>query len=382
MATLKPYCVLAMCLLAYVAAESCVVLRDDEVPTHFVPIPVNIIVKPFALYWRLNFTIHGSNNTEPVACVSFETMKGEDLRFVLFSGRCKETEDIIDVGIWELRNAKIKEWSTLQVMVSGNVINLQLGDSEPKTLKHKSIIITKHSRLQITYKQAIDVAIECHNKCPAIKGQSSVSNVRELNERNVKLYFRPGKDFVQLNFEIACTTLLGNEVFFGDVSITREQFLRLEKKKIFSDWYYLILEYDSDQNSINLVVNYEHINTKSSKFKTCDAFIGITMRVVGTGYFSFDCNPINGELRKEIIPTKGPRLVNTFGVIAASITLTSLGVFIIVFLVYLLIYHIGYRINYNHSPRDWKNICCKKREADCETPPQYDMEKIYQQQRM
>ncbi|KAG7161151.1 hypothetical protein Hamer_G028196 [Homarus americanus] len=306
MATRRQCSVLAVwcwCLLARVTlvntentVERCVILKDGDLPTRFVPLPVNITTKPLTLGWRLDFTVHNKEEEEeeaPLVCVSIE-VKDPDIRLSLFKGKCEG--DVVDFHLWNLHEMKIGDWSTVQVTVNDSVINLQLGNNKPKSLTSRSVTLASDTLLQVSHKRSIDLAVGCPINCPAVRGSPAsgnrLSTVKELKKRSEKFFFKPGREFARLNFEMKCETPLGHEVRFGDTTLTRDH---IEELSPLSKWHYLFLQYDDEQNIFEIFINYRPAKTISVGLNICNTFRNFIVRAEGETFFSFTCDPTSGE---------------------------------------------------------------------------------------
>ncbi|KAG7163063.1 hypothetical protein Hamer_G002126 [Homarus americanus] len=361
--------------------ERCVILGNGDLPTHFVPLPVNITTKPLTLDWRLDFTVHNEEEEEaPLVCVSIE-VKVPDIRLSLFIGKCEG--DVVDSHLWNSQQMEIRDLSTVLVTLNNSVISLQLGNNKPKSLASRSVTLPSHTLLRVSHKRSIDLAVGCPIKCPAVLGSRAsgnrLSTVKKLKKRSENFFFKPGREFARLNFEMKCETPLGNEVFLGDTTITRDQ---IEERSILSMWHNMSLLYNDEQNIFEIFINYRPAKTISNGLQICNIFRNFIVRAEGETFFSFTCDPTSGESQLTASSIVQDLTVNSLDVVKVVLVAIIVTLLIIVPTIYFLLRCAGFKFETSYHPENRskliRQIFCKKGKTGHE--PQRDMEERHQLQ--
>lgn len=282
-------------------STKCVTLEESDLPSHYVHLPTNITVSPNDTLWRLDFTIHRDEEQKgPLICVSLEVI-GEKIRLSLFVGRC-EDRDIVDFQLWKPTYVMPKKWTAIQVKNNASFVVLKVeGNDQDTPLVPSELTLPTKGLLRVTRSKSLSLALGCRVKCPATIGSKAnttdLSTIKELKKSSDRFFFRPGKDFMRMNFEMNCETPLGHEVSVGNTDLHRED---IEELTPLLQWHKVFLDFDSASDVFKIVIDYRPAKEVSSGLHACSTFKSFSVRAAGEIFVSFTCDPSSGEVEVNI----------------------------------------------------------------------------------
>lgn len=264
---------------------NCEVLNLSGTSTPY-SLPTSLTVRPRDAGWQLDFTLERSEAI-PV-CARLENKQGR-LRITLRGESCDDGK-VEDYNYLEV-SAPLGYWISLKVDVADKMVIVSGQDGRnTSVMTHGPPLPRDGPRLVLTRTRDVEVAVGCSISCPgyrhASEGKDKRKNVKDWSENKVQFYFRPGNEFVKLEYEVACTTSLGPTVFplSADIKLDRTLPLHL--------WHLVDLHHDGGLVEVTLDQNPLE---KKTLDESC-TFKKHTIRVMGDGVFSFSCNPSTGDV--------------------------------------------------------------------------------------
>ncbi|XP_050692310.1 uncharacterized protein LOC126983560 isoform X2 [Eriocheir sinensis] len=261
----------------------CEVLDLSEMSPGYV-LPTYLTVKPSEAGWRLNVTL--GRGTEAAVCVRLEG-KQDRLRITVLAERC-EGGAVSDYNYLNVP-VPLGVWTSLRVDVAANKVIVSAPDgTDTSVVTRGSPLPRNGTHMVLTGARNAEAALGCRISCPGYRhaspGIDKKVTVKEWFEDSVQFYFRPGNKFVKLDYEVACTTPLGNMMFPQVSDITPDSNLY--------PWHPVHLHHGSGLATVSL----DNMPLKSKTLPEGCTFKRHTIRVMGDGLFSFICNPFNGEV--------------------------------------------------------------------------------------
>lgn len=248
-------------------------------------LPTNLTIKPTAPGWSLDFAL-ALGEGSPTACVRME-QKQSTVRLLLYKGDCKDG-NLMDYNFLNNVSVLPHAWTSLALDVKRNSVLVKGPGADPIPLKATISSLPRDS-LHVTVAQGVEAAVGCRVNCPqyrrASEGIDKRKNVMNSQQDDVLFYFRPGKEFVRLEYEVSCTTVLGHKVFMSIADIVPPDHLPRGL------WHLVELQRLGGVAEVRL--NYKLL--KQKEFPHSCTFNEHIIRVMGDSLFSFSCNPTSGE---------------------------------------------------------------------------------------
>ncbi|XP_053650362.2 uncharacterized protein [Cherax quadricarinatus] len=340
-----------------VTADTCVLLGDEDLTSHYVYLPTNIVVKPLSTQWRLDLTFN-EDRQKPLVCVRL-VLKEEKIQLGLYTEKC-EDENIKDFNLWKSQYVRPHEWTMINISVTGH-ITLAVDKGDPINLL-SPVPVSKHGFVYVSQKHSVDIALGCQVNCPACRASkpsgNKLSTIAELKTTTEKFFLKVGREFTRLNFEIMCETQLGQEVFVGNTDINPTDIEELTPLK---QWHKISLEYYDTEDTYIIAIDYRRARKESTGLKACSVFKKFFVRAAGETLYSYDCDPTSGEIHIESPDETHPKM-NQESSVAGAVGVAVVCTIALIGVISLLLYLAGYRIKHEAI-----NQVCRKCTSSNET---------------
>ncbi|KAK8378336.1 hypothetical protein O3P69_011077 [Scylla paramamosain] len=195
------------------------------------------------------------------------------VRLMLYRGRCKDGE-LLDYRFIEGMSVLPHAWTLLMVEVSDNKVLVVPSGAAPVPLRGRdgapAPATTCRWRRRSTWRWPWRAASTARTTNYSSDPGTKMSILKSSQEEAV-FYFRPSEDFVRLQYEVTCTTLLGQTIYPHVADI--------EPPSKSSRWY--IVELLHLRGAAQVSLDYELLRSTD-------------LPIEGQGLFSFSCNPVSG----------------------------------------------------------------------------------------
>ena len=256
----------------------CEVLDPSLTSTY--SLPTNITVKPTTQDWTLDFALR-EGDAPPTACIRIER-KHSEVRLKFYKREC-EAGDLMDYNYLSDKSVLDNTWTLLDVEVKTNTVSVTGLDGEPVTLKANNSSLPCDT-LYVTMTKYIEVAVGCRINCPHYKHYSEQDKKKNMLTSSTNIahfYFRPGNNFVKLQYEVTYTSPQGITKFLHITDIVSPEHLPNDS------WHLVELQHLHGIAEVHL----DYTFLKQEQLPSGCTFIQHTVRMIGDTLFSLTCNP-------------------------------------------------------------------------------------------
>ncbi|KAK8378493.1 hypothetical protein O3P69_011188 [Scylla paramamosain] len=244
-------------LVAAAAAAACEVLDSGLQPTF--PLPTTLTLRSLKRHWQLDFALI-QNKPSSEACVRMEQQRSA-VRLMLYRGRCKDGE-LLDYSFIEGMSVLPHAWTLLMVEVSDNKVLVAPSGAAPVPLRGRdgapapatTCRWRRRSTWRWPWRAASTARTTNYSSDPGKK-----KSILKSSQEEAVFYFHPSEDFVRLQYEVTCTTWLGQTIYPHVADI--------EPPSKSSRWY--IVELLHLGGTAQVFLDYELLRSKDLPTRLC-----------------------------------------------------------------------------------------------------------------